>query len=596
MKTTKYFLLLLIGLIGIVGCDKGIDSITAVTPGPDESAPEVTITYPQEGTQIRVLEEVTSITIKFEVTDDIEIAAVDLSLNGEVITTFSEFKDYRRFLGEYTYEELTSGDHELTVTARDLDGKSTSETVTFRKVSPYTPKYVGETLYMPFNGDFIDLVNLRSATVIGSPKFAGESVISGEGENAYKGEPDSYITLPGEDYQADEFSAVFWLKVSDSPDRAGILTMSAPDPDNPDKPNNRNFGFRVLREATGSMQRFKVNMGTGESDVWLDGGAAADVDPAAGEWTHFAFTVSPDNAVFYINGQPVKENEIAGIDWTGCDLLSVMSGAPRFTEWDHLSGRDLMDELRFFDRTLSEEEIQSIIADESGKVVSGYEPKYDGEVFYMPFEEEYLDKVSDRTASEVGNPGFASNGLIGMAYKGAADSYLTFPTDDFMAEEISFSFWINIVEEPDRAGVITISPPDEDDPDHPNNRTAGLRILHENAGGMQRFKLNVGTGEADVWVDGGDKADVDPGDGEWVHIAAVISGSEAALYIDGNEVQRSDIDGISWDGCKNMSIMSGAPFFTGWDHFSDEGAMDELRIFNKALSPVEIQEIINDVE
>src|SRR5690625_8044210 len=88
MKTTKYFLLLLIGLIGIVGCDKGIDSITAVTPGPDESAPEVTITYPQEGTQIRVLEEVTSITIKFEVTDDIEIAAVDLSLNGEVITTF----------------------------------------------------------------------------------------------------------------------------------------------------------------------------------------------------------------------------------------------------------------------------------------------------------------------------------------------------------------------------------------------------------------------------------------------------------------------------------------------------------------------------
>jgi hypothetical protein len=40
--------------------------------------------------------------------------------------------------------------------------------------------------------------------------------------------------------------------------------------------------------------------------------------------------------------------------------------------------------------------------------------------------------------------------------------------------------------------------------------------------------------------------------------------------------------------------MSGAPRFTEWGHLSDESYMDELRIFNKALSQAEIQTIIDD--
>jgi hypothetical protein len=43
---------------------------------PDASAPVVTVTYPAEGTEIKVAEILTSVNIKFEVTDDIEIKSI----------------------------------------------------------------------------------------------------------------------------------------------------------------------------------------------------------------------------------------------------------------------------------------------------------------------------------------------------------------------------------------------------------------------------------------------------------------------------------------------------------------------------------------
>jgi hypothetical protein len=113
------------------------------------------------------------------------------------------------------------------------------------------------------------------------------------------------------------------------------------------------------------MQRFKLNVGNGAGDNWFDGGAAADVDPSAGEWVHFAFTVSGTECVVYINGGVVSQGNFTGIDWTGVDFISIMSGDPRFTEWGHHSDESYMDELRLFNKALTQEEIQNIIDDES---------------------------------------------------------------------------------------------------------------------------------------------------------------------------------------------------------------------------------------
>ncbi len=566
-------------LLIFLSCNKGIDDITPVDPGPDKGGPVISILRPTDGFSIQIPDEFASIQIEFKAEDDIELKSVRVDIDGQEIASYTTFTDYRIFSDELTFDQVTTGEHSLNVTATDLDGNQSTKTVYFSKAPPYTPVYEGEVLYMDFDGGFSNLVTFEDATEVGTPSFAGVAKI---GTDAYQGAADSYLTFPTQGMLGEEFSATFWYKVNADPDRAGILVIGPPDEDNPDSQNNRKSGFRLFRENAGGKQRIKLNAGHGEGDSWFDGGELADIDPAVDEWTHVAFTISSTEAVVYINGEVVKQGEFAGIDWTGCDLLSIMSGAPRFTGWNHKSDGSLMDELRIFSKALTAEEIraQMILADQ---------------ILYMPFDGSFTDKISDINATEIGSPGFTSDAYSGSnAYLGATDSYLSVPTDGLLGSEFSAAFWYKVNAIPDRAGILVIGPPDEDNPDSQNNRKSGFRLFRENAGGKQRIKLNAGHGEGDSWFDGGEMADIDPTTGDWVHVAFTISGTECVVYFDGEVVKQGDFAGIDWTGCDIMSIMSGAPRFTGWNHLSDGSIMDDLRIFSSSLSQTDIQILMNN--
>lgn len=573
------------------GCKDGyIDEISRVEPGNDKGAPEVTINYPKEGTEIKVFEQVTTIDIDFEVVDDIEVASVTLSLNGSEIASYTEFLDYRIVRQVYSYDQLTDGEHTLEISAVDMEGNSTSESVTFDKVPPYVPQYRGEMLYMPFETDYIDLVSVTYPTVVGSPGFAGEGLVG----DSYAGAENAYLTIPTDDFvSSSEFSASMWLKINATPDRAGILVASAPDDANPGSPNNRLFGFRFFRENAGGMQRFKLNIGDGEAETWFDGDVDADVDPTTGAWVHLAFSIEADYATVYIDGNVVKEGSFPGIDWTGVESFSIMSGEPNFTGWNHFSDQSFLDELRMFNVALTQSEIQQIIVDDGGSV--GPPPGIDfEEIFYLPFDGDFTDAVSGTEATQEGTPGFAGESKDGSdAYLGAADAFLTFPAAELMNDQFSATFWMKIDAVPDRAGILVIGPPDPDNPGAENLRTSGFRFFREAAGDNQRFKLNVGLGEGEQWFDGAEAADVDPTTGDWVHFAFTISETTGKVYIDGTVVSEQEITGISWADCDTLSIMSGVPHFTGWNHFSDESLLDELRIFDRELTQEEIDEIMD---
>lgn len=357
-----YNLLFALAVIIFFGCQDGyIDDINAVEPGPDEATPSVQINYPLEGTEVRVVEDVATITINFKTSDDIELKTVEVMLDGEKIATYDEFLDYRNFtVNNLVYEGLTNGDHTLTVEVTDMSGKTGSKTVTFKKVEPYQPMD-GEVFYLPFDGEYVDLVTLTNGTVVGSPTYSTDDAVAGLA--AYKGATDAYLTFPTAGLRNSAFSASFWMKVNADPNRAGILVMGPPhDGNTPDKQNNRTGGFRFFREDAGGEQRFKLNVGNGAADAWFDGGENADIAPAEyGDWHHFAFTISPSTVTVYIDGEVVSSGAFPGINWNGCDVLSIMSGAPRFTEWGHYSDQSLMDELRIFDKALTQEEVQAIM-------------------------------------------------------------------------------------------------------------------------------------------------------------------------------------------------------------------------------------------
>ncbi|MEA1785239.1 LamG-like jellyroll fold domain-containing protein [Arenibacter sp. GZD96] len=593
MKNFKYIFASWLALLLFLGCDQGIDGISKVDPGADLSAPVVKINFPLEGTKIKVLEVVTSITIDFEVTDDIEISAVRILLNGTEIGSFTNFLDFRRVVvSDFVYDNLRDGTHELSIIGTDIEGKTTTATVNFEKEPAYTPKYAGEIFYMPFDGDVIELVSISPATRVGTPGFYGDSFV---GLNAYKGAADAYLTFPTEGLLGTEFSAAFWYKLDENPDRAGILVVGPPDLANPGNPNNRTAGFRFFRENAGGNQRFKLNVGTGAGESWFDGGAAADVAPGTG-WTHMAFSIAADQATVYINGEIVSQGNFPGIDWSGTDILSIMSGAPRFVEWGHLSDQSAMDELRLFNRSLSQGEIQDIIADESGLAI-GFVPTFEGEMFYMPFDGDNKELFKNTEATMVGTTTFAGEGVKGNnAFAGASGAYLTVPSSGLTTEEFSATFWYKVNGDPDRAGILVMGPQDTDNagfPDVQNLRTSGFRLFREGSPANQIIKLNVGTGAGESWFDGGASATLDTTAGEWVHIAFTISGSHAAVYFDGEVVSEGDFSGMDWSGVDMLTIGSGAPRFTEWGHLSDPSFIDELRLYNKALTQSEIQNIRN---
>lgn len=569
MKIIKSGLVALLIMVMAVACKDGfIDEITRVNPGEDVTAPQINVVYPVEGTKIKVNENITSVNIDFQASDDIELASVSLKIDNAVIATYDEFLDYRKFKTKYLYESLTTGEHVLTVTAIDIEGKITTKVINFEKEPAYVPVYDGEVFYMPFDGSFIELVSVTNATVVGNPGFSDDAIA---GTKSYKGAADSYLQFPiGGLGLEDEFTVAFWYKVNTTPDRAGVLSIGPPGI------NTRTSGFRLFREN--GANTFKSNIGIGTDESWNDGGGIS-----ATEWVFVSMVVGNGSHGIYVNGTLLRaESAYTGaISWANTQLLSIGSGAPNFSEWGHLSDRSEIDELRIFNKKLTQSEIEFVM---NTSAQEPYEPEYEGEVFYMPFEDNlYYDRVSETAATVVGTPSFGS-GKEGSAYAGATGSYLTFPIADLgLEDEFSVSFWYKVNTTPDRAGIITVGPPGI------NTRTSGFRLFRE--GGAGTVKSNVGLGDGESWNDGGSISAT-----EWVFVTLVAGGGSQGIYVDGTllRAQSTYTGEVSWANCATISIGSGAPVFTEWGHLSDNSLIDEVRIFNRKLTATEIQDMMND--
>jgi hypothetical protein len=539
--------------------------------------PIITLNSPNAGgsTVIRSSDPTAPITFNFQVEDDIEISNITVNVDGIDLANMSQFTNVKKVLVDDLVYDASTGTHTLTITATDSDDKVVTLSTTFVKedTPPYNPTFAGEIFYMDFEGNYTDTASNIGATEVGTPGFAGEGRV---GSDAYAGATDSYLTFPTNGLLGSEFSASFWYKLNAVPDRAGILVIGPPDDANPTAPNNRKSGFRFFREARGGKQSFRLNIGNGTSDDTAIPDVAFDLEDGA-DWVHFTFTITQTMAVIYMNGDIIAEKDITGLDWTGCDILSIMSGAPRFIEWGHKSDLSYIDELRIFDVALTQSDVTNIIAQTD-------------KTFDMSFDGSFTESVSQTDATVVGSPGFAGEAKVGTdAYAGATDSYLTFPTEGLLSEEFSTTFWYKVNASPDRAGIIVISPVNETNPDL-NNLNSGFHLFREGGADEQTIKASVGTGTAQIWNNGGI---IDVAAGEWVHVALTISNSESKIYLNGVLKNTSTVTGgVDWTGTDIVSIMSGAPRFIEWNHKSDSSYMDELLFFNKALTKNEIQAIM----
>lgn len=526
---------------------------------------------PSGSTVIQSIQPTAPITIKFDVTDDVALKTVVVKYDAEVLTTYSTFTDVKHLsINDLVKTGVPNGSHTITLIATDSDNNVVTKTADFvkKEAEPYIPKYNGEVFYMPFEGNFYDLVSANPASEVGTPGFAGSGALGTT--NSYVAGTNNYLTFPTSGLTSNEFSGSFWYKVNSNPDRAGILVVG--------KDTERFQGFRLFREGSATEQRIKLNVGTGSGDSWNDGGV---LNAAVGDWVNITFTISATESKIYFNGELQNTATFSNpIDWTGCTTMTIGSGGPTFSYWNHLSDNSKMDELRLFNKALTLSEVQNIAG-------TAYTPIYSGETFYMPFDGKYNDRVSNNIATTVGTPTFAGTGYLGSnAYKGAADSYLNYPISGlFGSDSFSTTFWYKVNSSPDRAGIIVVG-----NPTVAEDRSKGFRIFREGSATEQRIKLNVGLGDGESWNDGGI---INVTEGTWVHIAITVSPTESKIYFNGVlKNSATYTNHVDWTNCSTINIGSGGPTFNYWNHFSDISDLDELRFYNKALTLAEIQSML----
>lgn len=375
MKTFKYLFAVAAFATVIASCDEGIDPITAVPPGDDTASPTVNITYPAEGTLIRVKEEVTPIDIRFEVVDDIEIQSISVQLDGNSIAEYSDFKDYRRALQSYRYESLTNGPHTLTITATDLSGKSTSQEVTFEKVEPYQPIYDGEIFYMPLDDEVLELISITQGTVAGSPSFVPGKVGKALRFDATN---KAYMLFPSDAVSAvNSFSVSFWThpEFVDSDNDGGIDGILGLANFSNITGFWGNLDWFVENGSNPSAALIKAHITNGNGgETWME---VPGVTNFFGAWTHHVLTydATAEEFVYYIDAVPVAT---VAAGWDG--PLAFANGGPMVFGTVHFmtnpslttgSGAQgwasyltgSLDEIRIFEKGLSQAEVEQIYND-----------------------------------------------------------------------------------------------------------------------------------------------------------------------------------------------------------------------------------------
>jgi len=214
-----------------------------------------------------------------------------------------------------------------------------------------------------------------------------------------------------------------------------------------------------------------------------------------------------------------------------------------------------------------------------------YIPLLPSEVLYVPFDADFNDLINSVSPTIIGTPSTANGGHNGAAYKGATDASLSFPLAGmYSSEGISFGFWYKLNASPDRSGIITIN---DNSNNSDENRNGGLRLFREGSSASQTIKMNVGVGTGESWNDGGS---ISATSGAWVYVVATVSATESKIYFDG-VLQRTATYTTPFDfsASSTITLGSGAPSFTYWSHLSDLSLYDEFRVFNKVLTPADIQ-------
>ena len=204
-----------------------------------------------------------------------------------------------------------------------------------------------------------------------------------------------------------------------------------------------------------------------------------------------------------------------------------------------------------------------------------------------------LDEVSDTTTFDLfgTNNGFVHNspalidGRFGnaMLFDGI-DDYVVVPNStslDMQTEGVTVSVWVNLnylpTEMPTGVGPIYDAPQDR-------------YVIYEDRGNKElRFKVSAASGAERPGI-----PEADLVKGEWQHVVGVYDGTQALIYLNGEQKDvHPGVTGLVKDGQTARIGQDGSHYFNG--------GIDNLQIYNRGLTPEEVialynGDVVTDIE
>jgi chitodextrinase len=301
-------------------------------------------------------------------------------------------------------------------------------------------------------------------------------------------------------------------------------------------------------------------------ELYLSGGTDVSANAtgplAPGAWTHLALTYDGTWEKLFVNGTQVKKVNASG-------ALTVANGALRIggdAIWgEYFNG--LIDNVRIYNRALTATQIQSDKSTPvtgSGGLVAAYSLDQSGSTV--------ADASGNGNAGTVSGATWTAGGRYGGAYSfNGTSSYIDVPDSPSLdlTTGMTLEAWVD-----------------------PAAASSWRNVLMKEQPGMLVYSLYANgvtaAPHAEVYLAAGADAAADGPTavptGTWTHLAETYDGSLLSLYVNGQLAASTPASGSLLTSTGDLRI-GGDSVWGEW--FS--GLIDEVRIYNRALSPAEIQ-------
>lgn len=340
--------------------------------------------------------------------------------------------------------------------------------------------------------------------------------------------------------------------------------------------------YPIYPPQSGASSGVGISVGTNGISVYEHGSgfmpppAVYGVSIGTG-WNHIYVTVSSGTSTIWLNGIDVHVGQDTGR--TTKSPYQIGGG-----EQGHFNGQ--IDDVRVYNKTLSAKDILTLYN-------GGVNNSSDNLVGHWT-----LDETSGTTAddsSSASNDGtlnsltFAGNTTTGqisnaLSFDGS-DDYIDLSShigDYSGLNHGTISAWVKTVDAAERKPIVTLNDANAGDSD---------RIVFEvlDGGQLQLIVRDGGSNQVQL------ESTTTVNDGNWHHVVAWSSGSQARLYIDGQRVTAFDTDTNNSNWFNDVSGLDA--MYIGYDNWGNSpdlwfiGQIDDVRIYNRPLSSWEIEEL-----